>query len=503
MNCGKVSGLLSPYLDGELEPSERNLVANHLKTCSTCRRELAELQAAVQIFRQLPELVPGPAFRRRLRERLARESRFLPAGVSNSSATLPNGRQALPSAPRFPVAKTSATHSGESREAPRRAGLRAVFGLFCSGARLWPKLAVAAILLLATGIISLWYGLAGPGLVPKLPVERLAGLPSQPKDEEVWGGRAEPAGSLERKASDAAGDDLSVVSSPEAGRPGLLAPAPEGVPAPEQAPGAGESAAKKNPVEIGRALAEQKENQKDNADRQKIFLTAPPAPPESTPEPAAAAAAAREKENPADPGAAPKEVKPSAFPVGQGKEEDTAGDGAIAAGTAADRAAPPKKLARRVKIELTGADVQKLSALLAQFSRPEEKAGAPGPAAEATGPDLNSLVARVEAAKMTEFLTQLKLLGKILRQEETGRELTADYAQLETELKQKQLQADELQNVILARNKNSRSTKDIEDASHLAEELKKIQTEIQAIQEELRRKDEELKTVTVEIYWQK
>lgn len=169
----------------------------------------------------------------------------------------------------------------------------------------------------------------------------------------------------------------------------------------------------------------------------------------------------------------------------------------------ADRAAPPKKLARRVKIELTGADAQKLSPLLAQFARPEEKAAAPGPTAAGSGPDSNSLAARVEAAKMTEFLAQLKLLGKILRQEETGQDLTADYVRLETELKQKQLRADELQKVILAQNKNSRSTRDIEDASSLAEELKKIQTEIQAIQEELRRKDEELKTVTVEIYWRK
>ncbi|MEW5897699.1 MAG: zf-HC2 domain-containing protein [Bacillota bacterium] len=319
MDCRKVSGLLSPYLDGELEPSEKNIVSSHLKSCSACRRELAELQAAVQIFRQLPELAPGPAFRPRLRERLARESRSLPAGVSGSPAAFPIGGQALPSAPRFPVDKAPATHSAESREVPRWVGLRAVSGLFRSGARLWPKLAVATILLLAMGITSLWYGLAGPGLVPKLPVERLAGLPSQPKYEEVRGGRAEPAGSPERKASDAAGDDLSVVSSPEAGRPGLLASAPQGVPAPEQAPEDGQSASKKYPAETGHALAEQKENQKDNAGRQKIFLTAPPAPSESTPEPAAAAAAAREKENPADPGAAPKEVKPAAFPVGQGK----------------------------------------------------------------------------------------------------------------------------------------------------------------------------------------
>ncbi|MCL6448817.1 MAG: DUF4349 domain-containing protein [Armatimonadetes bacterium] len=493
MDCRKVSALLSPYLDGELEPSEKNFVSNHLKNCSACRRELAELQAAVQIFRQLPELAPGPAFRPRLRERLARESRSLPAGVSGSPAAFPNGEQVLPSAPRFPVPKAPATPSGESRKAPRRAGLRAVSGLFRSGGRIWPRLAVAALLLLAMGITSLWYGLAGPGLVPELPVGQVAGLPSQPKSENLQGGRAEPAGSPEGKASDAAGDDLSVVSSPEVRQPGLLAPAPQGVPAPEQAPEDGRSAAKKYPAE----------NQKDNAGRQKIFLTAFPAPSESAPEPAAAAAAAREKENPADPGTAPKEEKPAAPPVGQGKGEDTAGVGAMAVGAPADQAAPPQKLARRVKIELTGADAQKLAPLLAQFARPEEKAATPDPAASGFGPDSNSLAARVEAAKMTEFLAQLKLLGKILRQEETGQDLTAAYARLETELKQKQLRADELQKVILAQNKNNRSARDIEDPSSLAEELKKIQTEIQDIQEELQRKDEELKTVTVEIYWRK
>ncbi len=490
MDCRKVLALLSPYLDGELEPSEKNIVSSHLKSCSACRRELAELRAAVQIFRQLPELAPGPAFRSRLRERLARESRSFPEGVSAGPAAFPAGGQALPPAPRFPAAKTPPAFSGKSRKVPRQAGLRAGFravsGLFRSDAGLWPKLAVAAILIFALGITSFWYGLAGPGLMPKLPAERLAGLSSQPKSAEFRGGRAEPAGSPERKAS--IGDlsaYRSVEGKGEGGKEDLFAPAPQ------------------ETIKIKAGPRPEAGNQKDNAGRQKIFLTAPPAPSETTPEPAATATPAREKENPADPGTAREEGKLATSPVGQGKEEDPAGDGAIAAGTPADQPVLPQKLARRVKIELTGADARKLAPLLAQFARPEEKAAAPSPTAAGSGPNANSLAARVEAAKMTEFLAQLKLLGKILRQEETGQDLTADYARLVTELKQKQLRADELQKVILAQNKNSRSPKELEDASPLAEELKKIQTEIQAIQEELQRKDEELKTVTVEIYWRK
>ena len=551
MDCGKVVALLSPYLDGELEPSEKDFISAHLNACPACRRELAELRAAVGVFRLLPELAPGPAFLPRLKERLAKESRSLPAGggehgFSAAPAGSPQGgRTPSGGSLRLPGAAAPAGSSGEGRPAPqrenprrghprrdvsRRAGRQAILGLFSLGAGLWPKLAVAAVLLLAVGITCFWSGLAGPGLLPKLPVSQLAGqAPPQSKGEDARSGRADSAPVFEKKITDDAGRLTEGKSEGGAGSFDLFALAPQGTPAADQAPGAGADADKKEPAATGRVLASPMkikaaprpaaDNQKADAGQQKIFLTASPELAVSAPAPGTEPAAARAKENQAVPGTAPGEEKPPATAAGQEKTKDLAGAGGIAAGKAAEPAAPAKKLARRMKIELAaGADDRKLSGLLTQFARPEEKpaaavpdaASSPGAGATASGPAaadpgtaLNSLQVRVDGARMAEFLAQLKLHGQVLRQEETSRDISADYARLKTELGQKQAQADDLQRAILALNKNSRGAREQVDVTPLEEELKKVQLEIQAIQAEMQRKNEELKTVAVEIYWRK
>ncbi len=40
MDCETAKGLLSSYFDGELDPADRKLVAEHVETCSACSREL-------------------------------------------------------------------------------------------------------------------------------------------------------------------------------------------------------------------------------------------------------------------------------------------------------------------------------------------------------------------------------------------------------------------------------------------------------------------------------
>jgi len=47
---------LSPYLDDELAPARREALERHLASCDACRRELADLSAAVRALRELPSV---------------------------------------------------------------------------------------------------------------------------------------------------------------------------------------------------------------------------------------------------------------------------------------------------------------------------------------------------------------------------------------------------------------------------------------------------------------
>jgi hypothetical protein len=59
-DCAKTRELLSPYLEGELEPAEGRDVGSHLDGCADCRAELELLRLAVGALREMPEL-PAPA----------------------------------------------------------------------------------------------------------------------------------------------------------------------------------------------------------------------------------------------------------------------------------------------------------------------------------------------------------------------------------------------------------------------------------------------------------
>ena len=74
---------LSAYLDGELVASRREELERHLASCAPCRRELADLRAAVRALSELPE-----------------------ADLPRSFALRPDQLQqaARPAAPRLPLA---------------------------------------------------------------------------------------------------------------------------------------------------------------------------------------------------------------------------------------------------------------------------------------------------------------------------------------------------------------------------------------------------------------
>ncbi len=73
MNCELIRPLLSLYLDGELDPAQRDDVAAHLAICSECARVLDDFSILGQGIRALPD-VPAPdgmraEFSARLRKR--------------------------------------------------------------------------------------------------------------------------------------------------------------------------------------------------------------------------------------------------------------------------------------------------------------------------------------------------------------------------------------------------------------------------------------------------
>lgn len=70
MQCREVKELLSPYLDGVLDPQEGEGVAAHLAVCPDCRAQWHALCEAVDAFRSLPEVTPPPGFSARVIDRI-------------------------------------------------------------------------------------------------------------------------------------------------------------------------------------------------------------------------------------------------------------------------------------------------------------------------------------------------------------------------------------------------------------------------------------------------
>jgi anti-sigma factor RsiW len=60
--CQKLKGVLSPYIDGQLSPSERERTERHLKGCEACRRELESLRATVNLLHRVPMVSPSRSF---------------------------------------------------------------------------------------------------------------------------------------------------------------------------------------------------------------------------------------------------------------------------------------------------------------------------------------------------------------------------------------------------------------------------------------------------------
>jgi len=71
-NCRKIQPDLSAYLDGELTPSLRAKVEDHLASCAECRQELSEMKILATGVAALPNLKPAPRFLTEVRRKIAR-----------------------------------------------------------------------------------------------------------------------------------------------------------------------------------------------------------------------------------------------------------------------------------------------------------------------------------------------------------------------------------------------------------------------------------------------
>ncbi|MBU7006757.1 DUF4349 domain-containing protein [Phosphitispora fastidiosa] len=78
MQCSEIRELLSAYIDGVLDTNENTAVKEHLRTCSECSRDLADLQETIRLLRSLGDIRPPEGFRQELRGKLEKEP--LPAG---------------------------------------------------------------------------------------------------------------------------------------------------------------------------------------------------------------------------------------------------------------------------------------------------------------------------------------------------------------------------------------------------------------------------------------
>jgi anti-sigma factor RsiW len=75
MKCEKISRDLIAYLDGRLDPAERNEIEEHLGNCPACRARAEEFGSVRRLMDELPGIEPSFGFDARVRQSVADEPR--------------------------------------------------------------------------------------------------------------------------------------------------------------------------------------------------------------------------------------------------------------------------------------------------------------------------------------------------------------------------------------------------------------------------------------------
>ena len=87
MNCIDVKKKLSRYQDMELENKEHNLIALHLKTCTSCKQEFAELENVISNMKNVEQVSTPLYFEQKIMaqiyEKETKKHSFLPSKLAS------------------------------------------------------------------------------------------------------------------------------------------------------------------------------------------------------------------------------------------------------------------------------------------------------------------------------------------------------------------------------------------------------------------------------------
>ena len=101
MNQKHVSHLIDDYIDGVLNAEDRKLVELHIKECSSCQKELLELEAVIHDIQSLPKsIVPPERLQTAINQQLLQYRLESPCGAKPRCRSRQNPSHSLGSAHR-------------------------------------------------------------------------------------------------------------------------------------------------------------------------------------------------------------------------------------------------------------------------------------------------------------------------------------------------------------------------------------------------------------------
>jgi len=82
IQCDTVQEMLSNYIEKSLEPDLRTQIQQHIDSCPSCKKIVANVQYLTQRFRRLSSLNVSPQFNQALRSRIMANTRTEPPRLS-------------------------------------------------------------------------------------------------------------------------------------------------------------------------------------------------------------------------------------------------------------------------------------------------------------------------------------------------------------------------------------------------------------------------------------
>ena len=74
MECEKIQGRLSEYLEDTLSSAEKAVIDSHLKSCPECGKALADMETTVRSLKGLEEIIPPPWLTQKIMTRVKTEA---------------------------------------------------------------------------------------------------------------------------------------------------------------------------------------------------------------------------------------------------------------------------------------------------------------------------------------------------------------------------------------------------------------------------------------------